>query len=119
MYKRRCSSESKAAKEKRNFRQRKVFKDFKETMRKLSLGLDFITQSKLREGWNLHHKDLDPDNYEILSPERFACLNNQTHEMVHWAFRYYVKDPQFIDRLQSVLEDMRKYHLEAELKNNK
>lgn len=57
---------------------------------------------------NLHHKDLNPDHYKDLEDEsHFVMLNKQTHEAVHWLWRYYEKDPEIITRLEKLLNEMK------------
>jgi hypothetical protein len=95
-----------AQRKKRNFRARKVWKDFKAKKKKECGGKDLITLSKLGKHWALHHEDLREENYEVLNDNFLPC-NNQTHEMIHWFYRYYVKDPGIIDRLKAEMEKMK------------
>ena len=95
-----------AQKRKRNFRARKVWKLFKLRKKKECGGIDLITLSKLGKRFELHHEDLREENYEVLNDNFLPC-NNQTHEMVHWLYRYYVKDPGIIDRLKAEMEKMK------------
>ena len=69
-------------------------------------GLDPITLRPLRKGFNVHHLDMRAENYGNLALERFAALNKSTHEMVHWLFRYYAKDPAILERLKTLLDKM-------------
>ena len=94
-----------AQKRKRNFRARKVWKLFKLRKKKECGGIDLITLHKLGRRWELHHEDLDDANYEKLNDNFLPC-NNMTHEMIHWLYRYYVKDPEIIDRLKTEMEKM-------------
>ena len=94
-----------AQKKKRNFRARKEWKEFKAQKKKECGGLDLITLHKLGRRWELHHEDLDDANYEKLNDNFLPC-NNMTHEMIHWLYRYYVKDPAIIDRIKAELEKM-------------
>ena len=77
-----------AQRKKRNFRARKIWKLFKLKKKKECGGIDLITLSKLSKRWELHHEDLREENYEVLNDNFLPC-NNQTHEMVHWLYRYY------------------------------
>ena len=95
-----------AQKKKRNFRKRKAWKDFKLRKKKECGGKDLITLSKLGKRWELHHEDLWEENYEVLNDNFLPC-NNQTHEMIHWLYRYYVKDPEIIDRIKAEMERMK------------
>jgi hypothetical protein len=94
-----------AQKKKRNFRKRKVWKDFKAKKKKECGGIDKITLHKLSKRFELHHEDLREENYEVLNDNFLPC-NNQTHEMIHWLYRYYVKDPEIIDRLKAEMIKM-------------
>lgn len=94
-------------KKKRNFRQSKKWKEFKKLKKKECGGIDKITQKPLHKFWQLHHEDLDADNYQVLN-DNFICLNNQTHEFIHWCFRYYINDPAIIDRIKTELDKMKK-----------
>jgi len=70
---------------------------------------DCITGYPLRTGWNLHHMDLNEQNYtDITKEDNFCCLNKMTHEIVHDIYRYYQKDEQVLDRLKTVLDKMKK-----------
>ena len=95
-----------AQRKKRNFRARKVWKDFKAKKKKECGGLDLITLSKLGKRWELHHEDLQEENYEILNDNFLPC-NNLTHKMIHWLYRYYLKDEKVIDRLKAEMEKMK------------
>ena len=97
-------------KNKTRFRATSRWKNFRASMYKKSGGLDEITGKPLRKGhWNLHHLDLDSDNYEVLEEDRFLCLNNQTHDFLHWAYRYYRNDGKaFIDSFEDALERMKR-----------
>ena len=46
------------------------------------------------------------ENYDQLIEENFVALNKQTHETLHFLFRYYQKDPAILDRLKTVLDRM-------------
>ena len=70
---------------------------------------DEITLKPLRKGWNLHHLDLDINNYSKLDDlSHFACLNVQTHEVLHVLYRYYKKDKHILIRLKYFLDEMEK-----------
>ena len=95
-----------AQKRKRNFRARKVWKEFKAKKKKECGGLDLITLHKLGRRWELHHEDLREENYEKLNDNFLPC-NNMTHDFIHWLFRYYLKDPGIIDRIKAEMERMK------------
>ena len=98
-----------AQKEKRNFRNSKVWKLFRHTKFVEQKGLCFITQKKLPKGATLHHMDLDESHYKDLShPENFVYLCKSMHEVIHTIWRYYKTDPTVIDRIIEILEMMKK-----------
>ena len=71
--------------------------------------VDEITLQPLRKGFNLHHKDLSVLHYaDITDESRFSVLNKNTHEMVHWLYGYYRKDPSVITRLEALMIEMTK-----------
>ena len=70
-------------------------------------GIDPITKHKLYKGWNLHHRHVtaDTDEYQDISnEEHYVCLNKQTHEFLHWLYRYWKNDPEILERLEIELE---------------
>lgn len=99
----RKSAQSKKAK----FRQSKKWKEFRHAMNVLQHGKDPITNKKLYKMANLHHMNLDADEYENLdNPDNFVLLNSKTHDALHWAYNYYKDDPTFLDRFKSYLDKM-------------
>lgn len=92
---------------KKKIRSSKAFKDFRDCLKIDRGGIDEITLSKLRKGWNCHHKCMKLDEYDKLYPARFSCLNNKTHDVVHFLFRYYQKDEKIIERLEKLLKEMK------------
>jgi len=91
---------------KTKFRNTKQWKEFRLKLKR-ERKIDYITQKPLRKGFNCHHKDMNPANYENLNPNNFEVLNKNTHKIVHEIFRY--KDWQgYLKRLKKVLEDMEK-----------
>ena len=101
-------------KNKTKFRATSRWKNFRASMYKKSGGLDEITGKPLRKGhWNLHHMDLNSANYEVLEEDRFLCLNNQTHDFLHWAYRYYRNDGKaFINNFEKALERMKEFEIQ-------
>ena len=70
-------------------------------------GIDPITKHKLYKGWNLHHRHVsaDTDEYQDISnEEHYICLNKQTHEFLHWLYRYWKNDPEILKRLEIELK---------------
>ncbi len=97
---------SKSQSSKTKFRSSAKWKKFRQFCKNRDR-IDYITQKPLLKGFNLHHLDLDENHYQDLSDEtKFICLNKQTHEMIHWLYRYYQKDPSIIQRLEELLQKM-------------
>lgn len=60
---------------------------------------DPITQKKLLKGWNAHHMRMSEETYGDLNLDFFLPLNKQTHESLHWLYRYASKDKDFMKRI--------------------
>lgn len=99
-------SVNEAQKKKRNFRQSKEWKTFRQEMKKKCGGLDYITGHKLRKGFQVHHRNLDETKYTELEEDNFICINNLTHKVIHWLWTYYKKDPAIIDRIKKEMIKM-------------
>jgi hypothetical protein len=95
-----------AQRKKRNFRARKAWKLFKLKKKKECGGIDKITLHKLSKRFELHHEDLREENYEVLNDNFLPC-NNKTHEVIHWLWRYYLEDPEIIDRIKAEMIKMK------------
>lgn len=68
------------------FRHSKEWKTFRTKLKKKQK-TDPITGSPLAKTCNCHHLDLNPKHYtNIEKEENFVCLNNTTHEVLHWFF---------------------------------
>ena len=91
---------------KAKFRQTKDWKAFRKRIFDKQEGKDIITGKKLYRGYNVHHLDMSEANYDKLIEENFVAVNKQTHETLHFLFRYYQKDPTILDRLKAVLDKM-------------
>ena len=91
---------------KAKFRQTKVWKEFRKRIFNKQDGKDIITGKKLYKGFNCHHLDMSAENYDQLIEENFIAVNKQTHDALHFLFRYYQKDPTVLDRLKEVLDRM-------------
>ena len=91
---------------KAKFRQTKAWKEFRKRMFEKQGGKDTITGKKLCRGFNCHHLDMSAENYDQLTEENFIALNKQTHEALHFLFRYYQKDKTILDRFKEVLDKM-------------
>lgn len=79
---------NKVQKQKRKVRSTKEWTNFRKLMYNRCEGVDKVTGMPLRKGWQLHHLDMNSERYAELIPEKFICVNRQTHEMIHWVFRY-------------------------------
>lgn len=89
--------------QKANFRMSSAWKVFRSNMKKKASCIDWVTKKPLSKTWNLHHLDLRSEHYKDISdPERFMPLNEDTHEFVHWLYRYWLKDKGILDRLNLV-----------------
>ena len=92
---------------KAKLRQSKEWKEFRKRIFEKQDGKDIITGKKLYKGYNVHHLDMSAENYDKLIEENFVALNKQAHEVLHFLFRYYQKDPTILDRLKTVLDRMK------------
>ena len=92
---------------KRNFRQSKIWKEFKKRMVEKCGKVDAITLSRLRKGANLHHRNLDENEYENLREDWFLPCNMLTHKFIHWLWTYYQKDEGIIDRIKAEMDRMK------------
>lgn len=90
---------------KKQFRKSKEWREFSKAL-KAERKIDALTLAKLRKGSICHHLDLRPENYKDLSPHRFETLNMKSHDVVHFMYMYYKKDPAIIDRLKAILDRM-------------
>lgn len=91
---------------KRNFRKTKRWNDFRKTMKELSNSTDIITQKPLYKGWNLHHRHISANDEQytnIDDTNDFIALNVQTHDFLHWLYRYYVNDKDILKRIEEEL----------------
>jgi hypothetical protein len=91
--------------QKKEFRKSKAWREFSKEL-KAERKVDALTLTKLRKGSLSHHLDLNPDHYEDLNKEHFECLNMKSHDVVHFMYNYYKKDPAVIDRLKDILHKM-------------
>ena len=91
---------------KAKFRQTKEWKEFRKRIFDKQDGKDVITGKKLYKCYNVHHCDMSEANYNKLIEENFVALNKQTHEVLHFLFRYYQKDNTILDRFKTVLDRM-------------
>ena len=99
------------AKKKASFRKTSKWKNWRKHL-KTKRKTDEVTGKPLYKGWQCHHFDMRIENYEDLREEKFACLNKQTHEVVHWMFRY-KNWKEIIYNLSKILTEMEKYRDDA------
>lgn len=72
--------------EKAIFRRSKQWQTFRHNL-KNKQKTDPITSSRLSKTCNCHHLDLNSEHYTDTSDEsHFICLNNKTHDVVHFIF---------------------------------
>ena len=68
------------------FRRSKEWSTFRNKIKKKQK-VDPVTGNPLVKGFNLHHRDFNPKNYEDISDEnKFVALNPQTHECLHFIY---------------------------------
>ena len=92
-------------KDKTRFRNSSKWKKFRLRLKK-ERKVDALTQKPLYSGFTLHHMDFDPNHYEDITDEsHFLCLNQQSHEFLHWFMRYALSDPDIMKRLEEIIEE--------------
>ena len=91
---------------KAKFRQTKEWREFRKRIFDKQEGKDVITGKKLYKGYNVHHCDMSPENYDKLIEENFIAVNKSTHEVIHALFRYYKNDKDILNRIKQVLDKM-------------
>lgn len=70
------------------FRSSAAWKKFRAYLKK-ERKVDFITGKKLYFGFQVHHCDLHFENYSnIGNQDNFITVNRQSHEIIHWGFKY-------------------------------
>ena len=99
---------------KKAFRKTKEWKEFSKSL-KAERKIDALTLAKLRRGSLCHHLDLRPENYKVLSPQRFETLNMKSHDVIHFLYTYYKKDPYILRRLERILMKMEMYNNEGSI----
>ena len=96
----------KASDKKAKLRATKEWKAFRLKIAEKQDKKDFITGKPLRKGYNVHHLDMSAENYDKLIDENFIALNKQTHDALHFLFRYYQNDKDILDKFKKVLDKM-------------
>lgn len=86
MNKKKKSNKTKTTDPKVVFRRSKVWQTFRTKLKKKQK-VDPITGSPLVKGYNCHHRCFDPKEYTNIEDEnRFVCLNNMSHEILHFVY---------------------------------
>ena len=96
----------KASDKKSKFRASKEWKEFRKRIFDKQEGKDVITGKKLYKGYNVHHCDMSEANYDKLIEENFIAVNKNTHEVLHFLFRYYKNDKDVLNRMKQILDKM-------------
>ena len=96
----------KASDKKAKLRATKEWKAFRLKIAEKQDKKDFITGKPLRKGYNVHHLDMSAENYDKLIDENFIALNKQTHDALHFLFRYYQNDKDILEKFKEVLDKM-------------
>lgn len=91
---------------KAKLRATKEWKSFRIKMAEKQGKKDIITGKPLRKGYNCHHLDMSSENYDKLIEENFIALNKNTHETLHFLFRYYQNDKDILEKFKKVLDKM-------------
>lgn len=90
---------------KKEFRKTRTWKEFTKELKE-ERKVDALTLQKLRKGSLTHHCDLRPEMYKDLNPFKFETLNMKSHDVVHFLYNYYSKDPDVLERLKNILDKM-------------
>lgn len=91
---------------KSKLRQTKEWRQFRIDIEDYYDGIDYLTHKKLLKGWNNHHMDMRVENYCNLVVDRFRPFNKSSHDLIHVLYRYYIKEPEILERLKEILDDM-------------
>ncbi len=98
-------------KKKNKFRASQKWKKFRKDLKKKQK-VDPITGSKLTPRAVCHHKDLRPENYEMVSEERQVMLNPQSHDLIHYVYgdgNKYYDWRERLENLRKLCEEMDKF----------
>lgn len=97
----------------------KEIKKLKNGKEKIISNVDEVTLRPLTKYFDLHHLNLNSQNYTNLDDSQFKSLNSKTHECIHWFYSEYCKDPTFKDRFLNVIELMYKINNGKDVKDFK
>lgn len=104
--------------EKVKFRTTRVWKEFRDGMfvkevktlkngkQKIVPKVDELTLKPLTKHYNLHHLRCDSLYYADLDPNYFACLNQESHKVLHYVYTRYLQDKEYFDRLKALVVRM-------------
>lgn len=99
---------TKAAKDKRAFRQSTKWKNFRKQIYDLQGGKDMITLTPLPKGFHVHHRNLNADEYTNTEDvDNFIGLLPSLHKnVIHLLLRYIKKyhSMEVVDRLYAELK---------------
>lgn len=99
---------TKAARDKRAFRQSSKWKNFRKQIYDLQGGKDMITLTPLPKGFHVHHRNLNADEYSnIEDTDSFIGLLPSLHKnVIHLLLRYIKKyhSMEVVDRLYAELK---------------
>ena len=97
----------KAQTRKSKFRKTSKWKDFRKKM-KAEQKVCQLTGKPLLKGFNLHHMNLNPEEYKNLKDKTlFLCLNKKSHDVIHFLYTYYKTDEDILKRLEYILKRMK------------
>lgn len=77
---------SKSSKDRAAFRKSSKWTKWRKWLKK-ERKIDELTDSLLAPGFQVHHLDMNPENYEKLVPENFVTLNPFSHKVIHFLFK--------------------------------
>lgn len=97
----------------------KEIKKLKNGKEKIIPNVDEVTLRPLTKYFDLHHLNLNSQNYTNLDDSQFKALNSKTHECIHWFYSEYCKDSSFKDRFLNVIELMYKINNGKDVKDFK
>lgn len=94
-------------KQKTKFRSSKKWKDFRHIKYVEQKGICPICGMKLGKTANLHHMNLQPEDYQDLSnPDNFVFLCHSCHEFIHYKLKAYVRKDFDIQVLLNIWDRM-------------
>lgn len=99
--------------DKAGFRMTPEWHEWKAVCKENCGGVDFITDERLKRGWELHHLDMNNSAYSRLGNiEDFLPLNKESHKCIHFLYPFFKKCKgtgewkEMMDRIEIVLSIM-------------